>query len=130
MYQLLAVSENYIITHLFETVYLTITKNQGKHGEIIIGDFYGDPEVAIIDKNENWYVCAGCGFIVYYLNEPFKSYNYNQVNKQYDEYYRDPQNIWWIINIVQISDNEILFTKEFGEQYIFDIQTQQFTFNQ
>lgn len=35
--------------------------------------------------------------------------------------------MWWIENLQQISDSEILITKKFGEQYIFNIQTKQFT---
>lgn len=127
MDNLLAISENYKIINAHETVYLITSKNPHSPYDIVIGDFYGNPEVAIIDHNENWCISAGCGFIVYYLNEPFKSYSYNQINKQYDEYYRDPPNICWIENLQQISDSEILITKEFGEQYIFNIQTKQFT---
>lgn len=130
MNQLLAISENYMITHSHETVYLTSQNKSILANEIEIGDFYGNPEIAIIDENEKWCVSAGCGFIVYYLNEPFSSYSYNKINQQYDEYYRNPPDIWWIIDIKQISPTKILLIKEYGEQYIFDIQTKKFTFTQ
>ncbi len=128
MDKILAVSENYKITHSFETVYLITQKNINLPYSICIGDFYGNPEIAIIDRHEKWCITAGCGLIVYYLNEPFRSYSYNTKNAQYDEYYRDPSDLWWIIDMIQITDTEILLTKEDGQQYLFNLKTKKFTF--
>ncbi|MFT8349133.1 hypothetical protein [Clostridium saccharoperbutylacetonicum] len=61
---------NYLITYEYETVYLYI-KNSNK--KIVIGDFYGDSEVAIISRDESYCAIGGCGLIIYYLNELFKN---------------------------------------------------------
>lgn len=41
---------------------------------VIIGDIYGDVDIALISPDEKYCVMAGCGIIVYYLKEPFENY--------------------------------------------------------
>ena len=42
---------------------------------VCIGDFYGDVEKVIIAPMEEYCVMAGCGVIVYLLEEPFIPYD-------------------------------------------------------
>jgi hypothetical protein len=99
----LAQSENYIVEHECETVFLS-SKNKRL---LVIGDFYGDPEVAIIDRDEKWCAMGGCGVIVYWLEEPFSPYQYNVSAPQYFELHRTKSDIWWIEGIEQVEANEI-----------------------
>lgn len=94
----LAESWNYLITYEYETVYLYI-KNSDK--KIVIGDFYGDPEVAIISRDESYCAIGGCGIIIYYLKEPFKEFEYNKDCNQWKEVLRNPKDIWWIEDIIE-----------------------------
>ena len=64
----IAESMHYEVYREYETVLLKM-----KHPEraVTIGDFYGDVGKVIISPKEECCVMAGCGVIVYYLNEPF-----------------------------------------------------------
>jgi len=99
----LAQSTNYLVEHEYETVFL----KTGDNRTTVIGDFYGDPEVAIIDKAERWCAMAGCGLIVYWLNEPFTEYHYQTPSSQYFELNRYLPDIWWIESIDQTGANAI-----------------------
>lgn len=81
-----------------------------------VGDFYGEPRDGIIDRNEKFCVTVGCGFIIYYFEEPFDSYSYHCEGKQWYEAGRDPQNIKWIERVWQISDDTILMVLEDGSK--------------
>ncbi len=98
MERVLLQNDNYIITHEFEVVSLTI-KKVGK--EVVIGDFYGDPTSAFISNDESYCVVGGCGIIIYYLKEPFIEFEYNKVSEQWKEVFRNPNDIWWIDNITE-----------------------------
>jgi len=65
----LASSSRYQISHEYETVWLDIAGRD----RTVIGDFYGDPTVALIDSAEAWCAVGGAGLIVYFLEEPFAS---------------------------------------------------------
>lgn len=109
---ILAESENFIVSHIFETAFL-ISKKTGSETEI--GDFYGYPECAIIDKNEKWCAVGGCGLIVYKIQEPFREYQYHCFwTDQWDEFGRDASDVWWISKLEQISDNRFQFEIEPG----------------
>lgn len=69
---LLAESKHYIVYSEYETVILQIKESQRK---IQIGDFYGDPQMAVISEDETFCVMCGCGVILYYLREPLKNMN-------------------------------------------------------
>ena len=60
---------------------------------VCIGDFYGDVEKVIIAPMEEYCVMAGCGVIVYLLEEPFIPYEYDKSSGQWKEWHRDG-NIW------------------------------------
>ncbi len=107
MRQVLAQSDKYVITHEYEVASL-LNRNSGR--EVIIGDFYGGPEVAFISKNESYCVVGGCGLIIYYLKEPFQEYEYHVDSKQWKEFFRDPNDFWWISNISEGSKlNKVRF---------------------
>ena len=107
----LASSDQFRILHEYETVWL---EAEGR-GRIVIGDFYGDPKMAIIDAGERWCVIGGCGLIIYFLQEPFDHYAYNEISTQYREVGRAHPNIWWVNAIEQIGVSEIMVTLETGE---------------
>lgn len=100
----LAESSNYKIEYEYETVYLL---HPG--GQTVIGDFYGDPVAAIIDKDERWCAVVGCGILLYYLKRPFKAYEYECSTKQWVEFHRLPPEVWWIDDVKQIEKNKLEF---------------------
>ncbi len=101
--QTLSVSKNYSIEHEYEVVYLRTPDGR----RIVVGDFYGDPEAALIDCNEKWCVIGGQGLIVYSLREPFCEYGLGIKNNQFQEFNREAPNIWWITEIIQLGSYEI-----------------------
>ena len=103
---LLAESEHYRVEHEFEVV----TLHDLRHGRFVrIGDFYGDPEAAVIDQQERWVVMIGCGLILYYLHEPFLPYIYDKCNHQWVEMFRDPSDIFWITSVKQVAADVLDF---------------------
>ena len=117
-------SENYRVVYEWETV--TLLKNDGSFS-VKIGDFYGDPECGIIDENEKWCAIAGCGIIIYRLEEPFLEYEYNKKTNQWVEFGREANDIWWITNIHQHDENhvEITVDGEPAKSYILNVETLQ-----
>ena len=105
--QFLAKSEHFSIWHEHEEVFV------GRHGKspVLIGDFYGDPECAIIDWGERWCVIGGCGLIVYRFAKPYRPYKYNSITnkiiKQWSELHRGGD--WWIETIYQVEDDVVRF---------------------
>ena len=120
---ILAESKKYIITNEFEVVYLKLKETN----EItIIGDFYGDPEMALISEDESLCAVCGCGIIVYYLKNPFTPYQFENNSEQWLEFGREPDKEIWITNmqfigenmieiVTEKSDKIILYVKEDGE---------------
>lgn len=91
MKRILAQSPKYVISHEYEVVFLMFKKS-GR--EVIIGDFYRDPETALISGDESYCVVGGYGLIVYYLREPFSEFEYNTESNQWKGIFRDPKDIW------------------------------------
>lgn len=118
-------SQNYKIIHFQETVYLAPLQSNCISEYIEIGDFYGNPEVAIIDHDEKWCAIGGCGLIIYFIKEPFILYQYGQQTFQYFELHRNPPSIWWIDALQQISPSKILITLENAETRTIDILTKE-----
>lgn len=102
---LLAKSRHYTISHEFETVLL----ERPGGARLVIGDFYGDPESAIIDWNEKWAIVVGCGLILYRLREPFLPYESNKTTEQWWEAHRLPPDVWWIEHVYQVIDDTVRF---------------------
>lgn len=116
---ILAESKSYIVYNDYEIVVL---KNKSDCSEIIIGDFYGDPDGALIDTEERFVLMYGCGVIIYYL--PAKvEYRYNMQTPQWKEFGRHTPVIW-VDNAVQTGRNEIQLMFENGTTEIIktDIQ--------
>lgn len=109
--RILAESEHYKIVSEFECVDLILKSG----GRICIGDFYGDPEGAFIDKNEKYCVMYGCGVVIYFLNEPFFEYHYNMNTEQWREFGRRSDNIIWVENARQIDEASFEIVIEDGE---------------
>ena len=61
----LARSGHYVVEHEYESASVS-----GPNGvRTVIGEFYGDPAVALIDAQERWCAVAGEGVIVYRLGQ-------------------------------------------------------------
>ncbi|MCH7334786.1 hypothetical protein [Acinetobacter modestus] len=124
-YVQLSQSKSYKIIHLYESAYIAPLQSSDIYQYIEIGDFYGNPEVAIIDQNEKWCAVGGCGLIIYFIQEPFTPYQYDQESSQYFEIHRSPPSIWWIEDLQQISQSKILITLEDSQTRILDIFTKE-----
>ncbi len=104
-------SAHYCIDHEFEDARLRRIDGT----DVKIGDFYGEPNAAIIDKDERWCAVGGCGLIVYRLREPFEAYDDDRQSVQWEEFYRSPPEIWWIGSMEQIDAESFGFTFEKGD---------------
>lgn len=100
MIRYLAESEHFKVTAEYETVYLQFKMHPGRR-RIIIGDFYGDPQCAIISCDEKYVAIAGAGLIIYRLQEPFDSYQYETSSRQYAEFFRFEPKLWWLNGLHQ-----------------------------
>ena len=98
---ILAESEHFVITNEYENTFLIIKANNRR---ILIGDFYGDPQTAVISNDEKFCAVGGCGLIIYYLNEPYCEFDKDFDSKQSKELFREKDNEWWIEKI-EIEDN-------------------------
>ena len=98
-------SKLYTVSHEYETVLL----DRPGGARVVIGDFYGDPETAIIDWNEKWAIIVGCGIVLYRLQEPFVPYEYDKTTDQWWEANRAPPNEWWIEHVYQVNDGAVRF---------------------
>lgn len=101
MIRYLAESINYKVTSEYESVTLHFKSNNLKKS-IYIGHFYGDPDCAIISRDEKYLVVAGCGLIIYKLIEPFNEVGVAKSSPQYSEFFNDANNIWWVNGLHQI----------------------------
>ena len=101
--RVLARSQQYVISHEYEVVFLHGAGQQ----PIIIGDFYGDPDCAVIDYAERWCIVAGCGLILYYLHDPFQPYAYDTVSDQWVELFSSPPDHLWIEALYQTGANTV-----------------------
>jgi len=110
---LLAESKQYIIFNEYETVMLKIKESQKM---IQIGDFYGNPQMAIISDDEKFCVMCGCGIIIYYLREEFEEYQYHKKTSQWVEWGRSTANgDIWVENVKCLNDQQIEILTEDGK---------------
>ena len=118
----LAESDNYQVYNEYERVFLKI-KETSKI--VCIGDFYGDPQVALISEDEQYCVMGGAGIIIYYFSEPYEEYSYNAKSVQWKEWGREnPENTKWVENIFLIDSEHVGVETEDMEQFSLDIFTQ------
>lgn len=106
---LLAESTKYQILHEFESAILKIKTNQK---EIIIGDFYGDPQDASISEDETFCVIVGKGIIIYYLRDPFEEFKYNLRSTQIKEIFRKKEDVYWFAKVEIVTSNMIKLVSE------------------
>ncbi|GAA0765894.1 hypothetical protein LRH25_08775 [Ideonella azotifigens] len=106
----LAHSARFRLSHEYETVWLM--REGARPTEI--GDFYGDPHTAIIDRGERWCAVGGNGLIVYFLEEPFEAYQPGRPSAQYFELGRKERDTWWVERIQQTGPWEIQVLLETG----------------
>lgn len=113
-------SENFFITYEYEKAFLNF-KNSNR--SVLIGEFYGDPDIAIISKDEDFCAVGGEGIIVYYLNEPFSEYESNEsLSKQWLEWGRDNEDsVIWIEKLEQIGNKMIEITTEESDKFIINV---------
>lgn len=105
----LAESENFIISSEYGKVLLIIKKINRK---VIIGDFYGEPQTALISSDESFCVIAGCGMIIYYLHEPYEAYRANTSTNQWKELHTKFGEARWIEHVEYIDNSTIIYTIE------------------
>lgn len=115
----LAESEHYRVYHEYENVIMKIKKSLKK---IQIGDFYGDPQMAIISEDEKVCIICGCGIIIYYLREPFREYEYHTQTEQWREWGRNNAEAdIWIESVRYIDNKTIEIIAESGDIYLLNI---------
>ena len=81
----MAESNNYLILNEYEKVFL---KLKATSQLILIGEFYGDPDVALISDDETYCAVGGEGVIIYYLRDPFEEIppiTNHQINGKFGE---------------------------------------------
>ncbi|WP_425252206.1 hypothetical protein ACPJXG_20775 [Janthinobacterium sp. NFX145] len=86
--QELARSAEYIIQHEYEQAMVTAADGR----QASLGEFYGDPAVALIDGHEKWCAVAGEGLVICKLGEKFGLCQ---------AYYRQPGEVRWITDLRQ-----------------------------
>jgi hypothetical protein len=106
--RILARSDNYIVSHRYETVVL----ERPARLPVVIGDHYGDPVAAVIDWDEKWCITVGCGLVLYWLREPFWDYEYHRNTSQWYELHRYPPEEWWIETIYQVDNDTVRFVTD------------------
>lgn len=84
----LARSAKYHIQHEYE--HASVTATDGRQASL--GEFYGDPDVALIDINEQWCAVAGEGLVLCRLGQPFG---------RCATYFRQPGETVWIMGLRQ-----------------------------
>lgn len=103
----LARSADYIVQHEYEQASLTAA--DGRHASL--GEFYGDPAVALIDINEQWCAVAGEGLVLCRLKQPFG---------QCVEYFRQPGEVRWITALRQTGPFALEWRDEDGAWHSLD----------
>lgn len=126
--RILAETKNIKVTGDFEVV----TLDSKDESDLVIGDFWGDPEGAIIDWNERWIAMYGCGIIIYKLGGLNTPYSYNTPCDQWIELFRDSdkEKQPWIVLLEQIEENKIRFCTDLQATpmiYDFDTETLELT---
>lgn len=111
-------SENYLVVRDYEICWLYF-KNQ-LHRKVLIGDFYGDVDVAIIDRHERFVLMIGYNTILYYLKEPFTEYDSNQSCVQWKLLELSDEGDF-CKDLIQISDNQFIARYENGNEEIITI---------
>ena len=102
----MAESNNYLILNEYEKVFL---KLKATSQLILIGEFYGDPDVALISDDETYCAVGGEGVIIYYLRDPFEEFSTNHKSlNQWKIWGRGTnEETMWVSEIDQIDSKHI-----------------------
>ncbi|QYG09104.1 hypothetical protein [Janthinobacterium sp. PAMC25594] len=98
----LARSADYIVQHEYELA--KVMAADGRQASL--GEFYGDPAVALIDIHEQWCAVAGEGLVLCRLEQPFG---------QCVEYFRPPGEVRWITALRQTGAFALEWQDEDGD---------------
>lgn len=106
-------SNNFIVYNEYEGVFL---KNKLTGQEVQIGDFYGDPQGAIISADEQYCLMFGCGVIIYYLKLPFEPFQYHTKSAQWEVWGREGNSEdVWVENVEIDTQGQICITTDSGD---------------
>lgn len=115
----LAESENYLVCKGYEDVTL---RDKRTGAEVLIGDFYGEADMAVFSEDGKFCAMCGCGVIIYFLKEPFQEYEYNTVTDQWKEWGRNcAEGDIWVDSIRCIDNNTVEVIDENGTVYVIDV---------
>ena len=103
----LARSARYLVQHEYE--HATLTAADGRQARL--GEFYGDPVVALIDIHEQWCAVAGEGLVLCRLTQPFG---------QCAAYFREPGETVWITGLRQTGPFALEWQDEDGAWHTLD----------
>ena len=118
MKSILAESEHYIIVSEYEDCSLMF-KDRSR-GPVSVGNFYGDAEFALIDRNERFVVTGGCGIVIYFLCDPWDDYITNKKTDQWIELGIGDTDIYYD-SVRQLSDTALEITDADGNTFTFDV---------
>ncbi|NVI83148.1 hypothetical protein [Janthinobacterium sp. BJB401] len=107
--QELARSAVYIVQHEYE--HATVTAADGRQASV--GEFYGDPAVALIDGHEQWCAVAGEGLVICKLGGKFGLCQ---------AYYRQPGAVRWITGLRQTGPFTLEWRDEEGVWSTLDVE--------
>lgn len=100
---ILAQSKNY---KLFGDYEEAILEGPNIDQSLIVGDFYGAADCGCIDYREKWCISGGNGIVIYKIENPFESYQYDHKTVQWDDLWRDEPD-WYPEVIYQIEDDVV-----------------------
>ncbi|MBW3510687.1 MULTISPECIES: hypothetical protein [Janthinobacterium] len=107
--QELARSAEYSVQHEYEQAMVTAADGR----QASVGEFYGDPAVALIDANEQWCAVAGEGLVLCRLGQHFG---------QCLTYFRQPDDVRWITDLRQTGPFALEWRDEEGVWSALDVE--------
>lgn len=107
--KIMAESDKFVVWNEYEKVFL---KRKETSQIILIGEFYGDPDVALISADETYCAVGGEGLIIYYLTPPFEEFSTGRKGtKQWKTWGRNTkEETMWVSDITPI-DNKFISVK-------------------
>ena len=114
----IAESEHYAVVRECEDCYLMFKDMSRK--SVSVGDFYGDAEFALIDRNERFVVMGGLGIIIYFLRAPWNSYSYDKKTAQWIELGRGEKEMYYDA-VKQKGDTVIEIIDADGNAFDYDL---------
>lgn len=110
MVQELARSARYRVTHDYESASVYCSEGW----QLCVGEFYGDPQVALIDADERWCAVAGEGLVVCELAPQGRCI----------AYFRDPGQTLWMTALRQVAAWVLEARSEDGCWHRIDLQAE------